>query len=118
MSEKYNPFCGEELSNLCDARERGDLEFLKSWSKEAVKAYEAEANKNRNDAIKWRRLLEKLSEFLEPKDFARIKYGEDCVESRYSVTMFVRRNRKSNCHILYATSFRPRGTIKESSSRR
>lgn len=44
-AEKTNPFSLGELSLLGQARETGDVEFLKSWSELAVRYYEWEKNR-------------------------------------------------------------------------
>jgi len=80
--EYDNPFCTGELSNLGFAREEKDVEYLIEWSKQAVKQYENEANKNRHDAIKWRHLISSLSDIVERSDLVTLEFGpEDLVSA-------------------------------------
>lgn len=77
MTEYENPFCQGELSNLGFARERNDVEYLKAWSRRAVKWYEKEANRDRDDAIKWRYLISNMSKVIERKDLVMLEFGPE-----------------------------------------
>ena len=75
--EHENPFCMGELENLGFAQERGDIDYLKAWSREAVKKFEADANRDRGDAIKWRTFISRMCGVVDRDDLADLEFGPD-----------------------------------------
>ena len=78
--EYDNPFCQGEISNLGYAREENDLEYLKEWSREAVKFYEAYRNTTSDEktkAIKLDRLMSSLEDIIDKDDLVNLEHGPE-----------------------------------------
>lgn len=78
--EYDNPFCQGEISNLGYAREENDLDYLKEWSREAVKFYEAYRNTTSDEktkAAKWDKLMLSLEDILDRSDLVTLRFGPE-----------------------------------------
>jgi len=85
MTEYKSPFTLDELDLLFDARFNDDIDYLKKWSKRAVKRYEAEKNRLGKmieelhlKAQKWDKLIEALSKgIIDTDDLVNLEYGPE-----------------------------------------
>jgi len=76
---KYeNPFAMGNLDDLMYARENDDLEYLKEWSRKAVKKHE-ETKQAQLDLVlpahKWEKLVDSLMQIVDKKDLVNLEFG-------------------------------------------